>query len=89
MKKFINIFLAILITLFSFPINGTSVGAEGKVYEEGTHGIKLTLLKDGSDEVSSANDFAEGDDAKLIVNNDKYTVQLTINNKFLVESFSS
>lgn len=60
MKKIVNIFLAVLITLFSFPIGGLSVNAEENSYndiEDGEYNLTAKLLKEGSDEESAAADF--------------------------------
>jgi hypothetical protein len=51
MKKFVNIFLAVLITLFSFPINGLNVNAEGKVYDKipnGEYELSITTSSNGA-----------------------------------------
>lgn len=78
MKKVINVFLAVVITLFSIPLNGLNVSAEGNIYDDGIYDLPLTLLKDGTDNPSKADEFVDGDNAKLKVNNGILTVQLTL-----------
>jgi len=55
-----NIFLAVLITLFSFPIGGLNVSAEGKTYDDikdGEYKIGVTALETNSDKESGADSF--------------------------------
>src|SRR5699024_9450958 len=67
MKKFVNIFLAVLITLFSFPIGNGNVSAAEKVYDDIADGEYQIGVSSSSD---SANGFLT-DEATLIVEDEK------------------
>lgn len=79
MKKALNIFLAVLITFFAFPVSGLqTVAAEGKVYKDGTYSLPVGFYKfDAPEETSGANNFIEKT-AQLVVNNGNYTVDITL-----------
>lgn len=77
MKKVINVFLAVVITLFSIPLNGLNVSAEGVKYENGTYDLPTEILQKDNNELSKMNQDIDSN-AKLIVEEDNLTVLLTI-----------
>lgn len=87
MKKFINIFLAVLITLFAFPVNAVNVSAEGKVYDDiadGTYEIVAKAMHENGDKESGAQSFIETK-AALVVENGKYELKLFVPNSDIAE----
>jgi heme-binding NEAT domain protein len=80
-KYLIVLFTAILFIGFSFPINSKAAIADG------TYSVQYQVNKPGSSSASMANDYFLKP-AKLIVNNGKMTMQLTINKSGWVTQFN-
>lgn len=80
-KYFLLVFATILFVGFSIPMNANAAIADG------TYSISYQVNKPGSSSASIANDYFLKP-AKLIVNNGKMTMQLTIKNSAWVTEFN-
>src|SRR5690625_5263242 len=78
MKKFTNIFLAVLITLFSFPIGGLNVNAEGKVYSDIADRVYETIAKAMHATEDKASGAAGYINEKALLSISGDTIKLTI-----------
>src|SRR5699024_9353503 len=82
MKKIVNIFLAVLITLFSFPIGSVNVSAAEKVYDDiadGEHSVKVELLTKSTENTSITKQNIK-EEAKLNIKDGKAEIVLSIPN---------
>src|SRR5699024_5448681 len=80
MKKKLSLALAILFTIFTLPINGISVKANDKTYDniaDGTYDITAKALNEKENKPSgTANHINE--EAKVIIKDDKAQLQITV-----------
>lgn len=80
MKKKLSLALAILFTIFTLPINGISVKANDKTYDniaDGTYDITAKALNEKENKPSGAANFIN-EEAKLIIKDDKAQLQITV-----------
>ena len=80
MTKKLSLALAILFTIFTLPINGISVEANKKTYDDladGTYDITAKALNVTENKPSGAANFIN-EDAKLIIKDDKAQLQITV-----------
>ena len=80
-KSFFIFFAALFLVAFTLPINSSAAIADG------TYDVSYQVNKPGSNSASMANDYFLKP-AKLIVNNGKMTMQLTIKNSSWVTQFN-
>lgn len=80
-KSFFIFFAALFLVAFTLPINSSAAIADG------TYDVSYQVNKPGSNSASMANDYFLKP-AKLIVNNGKMTIQLTIKNSSWVTQFN-
>lgn len=79
-KKNFPLALAILFTIFTLPVNGLTVLAEGKIYDDikdGTHNITAKAMNADKDDASGAARFLN-EEAKLIIKDGKSQLVISV-----------